>query len=265
MKRILFLLLALVLLCGAADAYILVIDAPDELQAGVPLLVTGNTTFPVGTQFDIILYKLQFTAPEEIGRRVIIVDESKTFDASFATTSLVPGQYKVEIQFIDTLASSKLGSGSTTVKVVDLVDRSKEIYLTAPLNQTLPDALRIEGYIPDFGVATITLRISGPEGFSLPDQYVRTTTELGRNDGLFAKSVNVTGPGNYYVNFYDQKGFITQVIYSVALPLPVTPTPEVPEGTLPAPTVSPGLPFPLAGLIGGMVAAGFFAWRRRAP
>jgi hypothetical protein len=262
MRRILFWLTALVLLCSAADAYILIIDAPDELQAGAPLLVTGNTTFPVGTQFDIILYKIQFTAPEEIGRRVIIVDESKTFDASFATTGLIPGQYKVEVLFFDSMAN-KLGSGATTVKLVNLIDRSDEIYLTLPKNQTLPDALLIEGFIPDFGVATITMKISGPQGFFLPDQYVRTTTELGRNDGFFSRKVNVTEPGNYYVNFYDQKGFITQILYSVTRPPPATPIPNVTEIPLPAPTVTPGLSFPIAGFIGGMVAMGIIAWRKQ--
>jgi hypothetical protein len=263
MRIILFLLLAFILLCGAADAYILVIDAPDELQTGAPLLVSGNTTFPAGTQFDIILYKLQFTTPEEIGRRIIVVDTSKTFTAAFATTSLSPGQYKLEVQFIDTLASTKLGSGSSTVKVVNLVDRSDEIYLATSLNQTLPDALLIQGYIPDLGVSTITMKISGPEGFSLPDQYVRTTTELGKNDGLFSKKVNVTVPGNYYINFYDQKGFITQVIYSVTLPPEAVSTPEVTEEPTPAPIATPGLSFPLAGFIGAMMVAGFLVHRRR--
>jgi hypothetical protein len=265
MKRILLGLLAFSLLCGAANAYILIIDAPDELQAGVPLLVTGNTTFPAGTQFDIILYKIQFTAPEEIGRRVIIVDQSKIFDASFATTSLTPGQYKVEVEFMDTMAGSKLGSGSSPVKVVNLVDRSDEIYLTIPANQTLQDALRIEGYVPGLGVATITMKISGPGGFALPDQYVRTSTELGKDAGIFAKKVNVTEPGNYYVNFYDQKGFITQVIYSVTSPLPATPTPEMTEPPTPVPTVSPAIPFPLSGLIGGLVAMGLLFVRKARP
>jgi hypothetical protein len=265
MKRILLALLAFIFLCGAANAYMLVIDAPDELQAGVPLLVTGNTTFPSGTQFDIILYKVQFTTPEEVARRVIIVDPSKTFSASFATTSLSPGQYKVEVEFVDTLASTKLGSGSTTVRVVDLVDRSNEIFLTVPANQTLPDALRIEGYIPGFGVATLTMDISGPGGLSLQDQYVRTSTELGKDAGIFAKKVNVTEPGNYYVNFYDRKGFITQVVYSVTSPGPATPTPEVTGQATPVPIVTPVIPFPMIGLFGGLVVVGLLAMRRAGP
>jgi hypothetical protein len=263
MKRIFFLILAFALLCGAAEAYILVIEAPPELQAGVPLVVTGNTTFPEGTQFDIVLYKLQFTAPEEIGRRVIIVDDSKTFDASFATTGLPAGQYKIEVQFLEGM-ESRLGSDSVTIQQVNLVDRSNEIYLTTGKEQTLDEALLIEGYIPDIGVATITLKINGPEGFSLPDQFVRTTTQPGKIDGYFSKRVSVTEPGNYYVNFYDQKGFITQVKYSVTRPAPALPSPALTETVPPSPTATPGLTFPLTGCIGCLAAMAILAWKKGA-
>ncbi len=261
MRRVLFLLPALLLLCGAVQAYIVVIDAPRDLQAGAPLLVTGNTTFPVGTQFEIILYKTQFTTPEEIGRRVIVVDTTKSFDASFSTTSLSPGQYKVELEFFERNAE-KLGSGSTTTVIVNLVDRSGEIFLTAPANQTLPGALLIEGYVPGFGVGTLTVKVSGPEGFFLPDQYIKTTTELGRDDGIFSRKVNVTQPGNYYVSFYDQKGLITQIKYNVAgSPEPTTslPTPDQTVEVSPEPTGSSSLPFPLAGLVGAMAVLVIFA------
>jgi hypothetical protein len=267
MRRVLFLLPALLLLCGAVQAYIVVIDAPRDLQAGAPLLVTGNTTFPVGTQFEIILYKTQFTTPEEIGRRVIVVDTTKSFDASFATTSLSPGQYKVELEFFEGNAE-KLGSGSTTTVIVNLVDRSDEIFLTAPANQTLPGALLIEGYVPGFGVGTLTVKVSGPEGFSLPDQYIKTTTELGRDDGIFSRKVNVTQPGNYYVSFYDQKGMITQIKYNVAgSPEPTTslPTPDQTVEVSPEPTGSSSLPFPLAGLVGAMTVLVIFARLKKGP
>ncbi len=262
-KRIFFLILAFTLLCGMAEAYVVFIEVPPNLQAGVPLVVTGNTTFPEGTQFDIVLYKLQFTTPEEIGRRVIIVDNSKTFDASFATTGLPAGPYKIEIQFLEGM-ESRLGSDSVTIQQVNLVDRSSEIYLTAGKDQTLDEALLIEGYIPDIGVATITLKINGPEGFSLPDQFVRTTTQPGKIDGHFSIRVNVTEPGNYYVNFYDQKGFITQVKYSVTRPAPATPSPVPTETASPAPTATPGLTFPVTDCIGCLAAMAILAWKKGA-
>jgi len=265
MRRMFFLLPALLLLCGAVEAYIVVLDAPSDLQAGAPLLVTGNTTFPAGTQFEIILYKTQFTAPEEIGRRVIVVDATKSFDASFATTGLSPGQYKVELEFFEGMGE-KLGSGSTTTLLVNLVDRSDEIFLTAPENQTLSEALLIEGYVPGFGVGTLTVKVSGPEGFSLPDQYVKTTTELGRDDGLFSKKVNVALPGNYYVSFYDQKGLITQIKYSVTGSSEATaasPTPVQAVPVSPVPTGSPPLSYPLSGLTGAMAILVVFARRKK--
>jgi hypothetical protein len=264
MRRVLFFLLSIALLCGVVQGYVLFIEAPEELRAGAPLLVSGTTTFPTGTQFDIVLYKLQFTTPEELGRRMIVVDESKAFDASFPTTGLQAGQYKVEAQFLKD-PGSKLGSDSITLQQVVLVDRSDEVFLTAPRDQVLGEALLIEGYIPDLGVATITLKISGPAGFSLPDQYVRTTTQPGKIDGWFTYRVPVTEPGNYYVEIYDREGFMTTVKYAVERPAPAT---SVPAGTgtaseEPLQTSPSAIPFPLAALAAGLVGAALICAARR--
>ena len=262
--RIIPALLFLALLSGAAQAYIVTFDAPAEILAGAPIEVTGSTTFPAGTQFDLILYKIQSSSPEIIDTRMIIVDESKTFDASFPTTNLPAGSYKIEVQFLQDPGSS-LGSSSVTVREVTLIDRSDEIILTVPKEQNLNEALVIEGYIPDIGVATITLNIDGPKGYSLPDQNIRTTTTLGSKDGYFSKKVDVTDPGNYYVNVYDSKGFITQLRYSVTdKPEGTAPTQETPgtQGTNLPP--SPGLSVPLAGILAGLVsAAAIISWKRR--
>jgi hypothetical protein len=262
--RIIPALLFLALLSGAAQAYIVTFDAPAEILAGAPIEVTGSTTFPAGTQFDLILYKIQSSSPEIIDTRMIIVDESKTFDASFPTTNLPAGSYKIEIQFLQDPGSS-LGSSSVTVREVTLIDRSDEIILTVPKEQNLNEALVIEGYIPDIGVATITMKIDGPKGYSLPDQNIRTTTTLGSKDGYFSKKVDVTDPGNYYVNVYDSKGFITQLRYSVTeKPEGTAPTQETPgtQGTNLPP--SPGLSVPLAGIIAGLVsAAAILSWKRK--
>ena len=263
-KRIIVALLLLAVLTGAVQAYVVTIDAPAEIQAGAPLEVTGTTTFPAGTQFDIILYRTQFTTPELVDRRMIVVDESKVFDASFPTTNLPAGQYKVEIQFLQDPGSS-LGSSSVTLKLVNLIDRSGEIILTVPKEQNLDEALVIEGYIPEIGVTTITITIDGPKGFSLPEQNIRTTTTLGSKDGHFSKKVDVTEPGNYYVNFYDPKGFIAQIRYSVTVssenPLSTPQTPGTPVTNLPP---SPGLSLQLAGIIAGLVsAAAIAAWKKR--
>jgi hypothetical protein len=264
MRRVLFFLLSIALLCGAVQGYVLFIGAPDELRAGAPLLVSGNTTFPTGTQFDIVLYKLQFTTPQEIGRRMIVVDESKAFDASFPTTGLQAGQYKVEVHFLKD-PGTKLGSDSVILQLVEIIDRSGEIFLTAPRDQILGEALSIEGYISDLGVATITLRISGPAGFSLPDQYVRTTTQPGKIDGWFSYHVEVTEPGNYYVEVLDREGFMTTIKYAVERPAPVTSAPAG-TGTLseePLQTSPSAVPFPLAALAAGLAGAAVISAVRR--
>ncbi|NYT20644.1 MAG: hypothetical protein GKC07_02445 [Methanomicrobiales archaeon] len=254
MRRILFFLLSAALLCGAVQGYVLSIEAPGELRAGAPLLVSGTTTFPAGTQFDIVFYKLQFTTPQEIGRRMIVVGESKEFDASFPTTGLEAGHYKVEVQFLKD-PGSKLGSDSVTLQQVEIIDRSGEIFLTAPRDQVLGEALLIEGYIPDLGVATITLRISGPAGFSLPDQFVRTTTQPGKVDGWFSYKVPVTEPGNYYVEIYDREGFMATVKYAVERPAPVTTPAGTETSPSDAPTSPSAVPFPLAALAAGLAGA----------
>jgi hypothetical protein len=262
MRRILFFLLSAVLACGVVQGYVLFIDAPGEIRAGMPLLVNGTTTFPVGTQFDIVLYKIQFTTPEEIARRMIIVDESKVFDATFPTTGLQAGRYKVEIQFLQD-PGSKLGSDSVTLKLVEIIDRSGEIFLTAPGDQTLGQALLIAGYIPDLGVATITLKISGPDGFSLPPQNIRTTTKPGGIDGYFSYFIPVDVPGNYYVEIYDREGFMATMKYSVERPAPATS--GLPDSGTPVvtPISTRGLPFPLAGIAAGLFLATVFGMRRR--
>ncbi len=262
MRRILFFLLSAALFCGVVQGYVLFIDAPGQIRAGAPLQVNGTTTFPVGTQFDIVLYKLQFTAPEEVARRMIIVDESKDFDATFPTTGLPAGRYKVEIEFLED-PGSKLGSDSVTLKQVEIIDRSGEIFLTVPPDQTLGEALLVEGTIPNLGVATITLKISGPDGFSLPPQNVRTTTRLGKTDGYFSYFIPVEVPGNYYVEFYDREGFMATEKYSVERPVPATsglPGSETPAVT---PISTRGLPFPVAGIAAGLVIATVFGVRKR--
>ncbi len=263
MRRILFFLLSAALFIGVVQGYVLFIDAPGEIRAGAPLMVNGTTTFPVGTQFDIVLYKLQFTAPEELARRMIIVDESKYFDATFPTTGLQAGRYKVEIEFLED-PGSKLGSDSVTLKEVEVIDRSGEIFLTAPREQALGQALLIEGSIQNLGVATITLKISGPDSFALPPQYIRTTTRLGGIDGYFSYSVPVEVPGNYYVEIYDREGFMATVKYSVERPVPATSS--LPGSETPAvpPVTTRGLPFPLAGIAAGLVLATIFGVRKRA-
>jgi len=54
-RIIIFLLIVAAMICSA-DAYIISIDAPDSVILGSPLTVTGETSFPEDTHFDIVLY-----------------------------------------------------------------------------------------------------------------------------------------------------------------------------------------------------------------
>jgi len=270
MKRILVCLLAVALLCSAVQAYIITFDAPAELRAGVPIEVTGTTNFPDGTQFDLVLYRAQTTTPAIIDRRMIIVDPGKNFSASFPTSNLPAGAYKIELQFLKDPGSS-LGSSSVIMRQVSLIDRSSEIVLKAPQNQTLEEALLIEGHIPNIGVATITLRIDGPRGFTIPDRHIRTTTTLAGKDGHFSEKIAVTEPGNYYVSFSDAKGFITQIRYPVtsASPGSTTPLPEE-TGTMepfdeetPRIPATPTIPLTPFVIVGGLAAAVAVAARKK--
>ena len=250
MKRIGLVTLLLILLVAGAQAYLVTIDTPAEVQAGAPLVVAGTTTFPAGTLIDIVLYPTEFSVPSEIGRKTVVVDETKTFVVSFPTTELQAGQYKVEAQVAPELASS-LGSGSVLWKLVQIIDRSNEIILTVPKDQNIREALLIEGNIVNSGVTTIRLEIAGPKDFFIPPVNVRTTTQMGQKDGHFSAKINVTDLGNYYVSFYDPKGFMATIKFSVYGNEMTTPTtmvestvPETSPGTTKAPL---GLPVVLAG------------------
>ncbi|MCU0632442.1 MAG: hypothetical protein MUC66_05665 [Methanolinea sp.] len=263
MRTAVIFLLCLLFLAGSAQAYILNIYAPPEIRAGAPLEVTGNTTFPAGTQFDLVIYRLQPSTPEEVARKIIIVDESKSFQASFPTSGLESGDYKVEARF-PTDPGSKIGSDSVTLRVFRITDRSGEIILTVSTDQVLGEALRIEGYIPKAGVTTITMKVSGPQGAVLPPQDVRTTTRIGRDEGYFSKTIPVGERGNYYVDFYDLKGFMATVKFMVDTPATGTST-VTPEVTAATPDTLPPtrVSVPLAGCCAGLLGAGLLAWRTR--
>ena len=262
MRNLVFFLIMAAGLVACASGYILNIDAPEKVQAGVPLLVSGSTTFPAGTEFDLVLYRLVQPVPEVIERRIIIVDETKTFSESFSTLGFESGQYKVEVSFPSDKGTS-LGSGSTTLKIFNVVDRSDEIRLTIPTEQTVGDALVIKGYLTDSGVVTINIKVTGPSGFSAPAQDIRTTTMPGRTDGQFSRTVKVTDPGNYYVTFSDAKGYMTTIKFTVVRPPTLTQTTVTPTQEVTDEPTATQASAPLAGLAGGFLVAAGLAYLKR--
>jgi len=261
--KVFFLFIGLFCLAGIVQGYILTIDAPSEVRAGAPLDVTGNTTFPVETQFDLVLYRLQPATPEEIARKMVIVDDSKTFQASFVTTGLESGEYKVEVRF-QTDPGSKIGSDSVTMRTLSIIDRSGEIVLTVDTEQVLGEALRIEGYIPKAGVTTLTMKVSGPQGAVISPQDVRTTTRMGRDEGYFSRTIPVSERGNYYVDFYDARGFMATIKFMVDNPAPETTGTTQNMTVLPSETTWPArTPLSFASSCAGLLGAGLAASRIR--
>jgi hypothetical protein len=248
--------LVLILLCvSGAQAYVLTISAPETLQAGAPLVVTGNTTFPVGTQFTMVFSFSQITT-SEVSRRIVVVGDTKSFIVPFETTGLPGGQYKVEAELTRDL-ESKLSSGSVTSRVVQLIDRSGEVHITSPLNQTLGDALFIEAYISDAGEKAIEIGVTGPNGLVFGPRYISTTTQPGKTDGYIVKRVAVTDIGNYYVQFADAEGYIGTYKFTVSEPIPATSA--TPVITTEVPGTIPGvgrIPLPLYTVLGALCVAG---------
>jgi autotransporter adhesin len=272
-KIAIFLILAMVLIVGYASAYELIISCPATLPVGAPLTVTGTTTYPAGTTFDMVFSFTGQTSNQVASVPVTISGEKteagdRTFSVVFETTGLAGGQYKVEAQLRGDAVGS-LSSGSVTLKIIDLVDRSDEIHITSSLNQRIPNALLLEGYIDKIGSSGVQIDVTGPQGNVFGPTYIGTTTRGGNNEGYFSQRIAVDQVGNYYVLFSDGKGYIGQKMFTVNEPLPTLTAPvtevptiaattsgtQVPPVTTAAPSTTKATA-PLTGIIGGLCIAG---------
>ncbi|MCX6699664.1 MAG: hypothetical protein NTV68_07015 [Methanomicrobiales archaeon] len=275
MKKIAIIaLLAMVLIVGVASAYVLTIDCPLKLPVGAPLPVMGTTTFPAGTTVDLVFSSSGQTS-NMISTVPVTIGEDKNFNVVFETTGLNGGMYKVEaIPRGD--YQSKLSSDSITIRVVELIDRSDMLHITSPINQVIPNALLIEGYISKAGNSGVKLDVIGPVGKAFGPAYIGTASRSGNPDGYFSQYISVEEPGNYNARFSDSTGYIGEKIFGVkatVTPVPVvttegtllfTPTPTTPRPVqtktqVPTPTKSDA---PVAGIIAGLGIAGFFALRK---
>ncbi|HWQ68283.1 MAG TPA: hypothetical protein VN372_15620 [Methanospirillum sp.] len=243
MSRILTVILFLGCISGA-QAYIISIDTPEQVNVGSPLIVTGSTSFPQDTQFDIVLYYSKYTAGE-LKRQTVIVDKSQIFRSDFETRDLERGQYKVEIHNIISngkiFVEGSLGSSSVTRRVIQLVDRSDQIILESPMEQDLGSALVITGRMKNLGKGVITLRVFGPEGFTFGPQQLITNNGYADKDGHFSTLVPVSLTGEYQVSFSDKTGFIGELPMNVTnnqVPEVMTTTEKVSETLTPEPTMT---------------------------
>jgi hypothetical protein len=197
-------------------------DAPAEINVGQTIKVIGNSTLPVGTSFDVVMYYAQYTATEIERRTVTLQDyNNKTFVIPFSTRGLKGGLYRIEVQS-DSGIEDRLSSDSVTQKLVNVMDRSKEITITSPMTQDIKDALMIEGSIAKLGDDGVELEIRGPEGPVFGPTWIETKNEMKQGAGEFRKTIDVNVPGDYDVHFSDAKGYIGVVTFHVYAPTPIS-------------------------------------------
>ena len=196
MKKIVLLVMGLLFLSGCASAYSVMIDAPDSLPVGKPLIVTGTTTFGIGTPIDVVLY-YQLTTATEIQRNVVYIQSDRTFRTVFDTTGLQTGTYKVEVP-------ANGGGDSVTARIVQLIDRSDALIISSPATQNLKNTMYVAGTVKGDENSGVQIEVIGPEGnIIFGPAYVNTNPE-----GKFAADVPVTEPGDYEISFTDDKGYI---------------------------------------------------------
>jgi hypothetical protein len=219
MKKLVLAVLGLLFLSGIVSAYQINIYAPETLPLGKPLIVTGTTTFGIGTPIGVVLY-YQLTTATEIQRKITYVQSDRTFRVVFDTTTLKKGMYKVEVP--------ATGQGdSVTMRLVELIDRTDEIQISSPMDQLSTGTLSIAGTLKGNQNSGVQIEVTGPDGQRVfGPQYISTNVY-----GSFSISVPVTQRGAYEVSFTDAKGFVGTKIFSVVGGQQVT-SPPTPVETI---------------------------------
>jgi hypothetical protein len=171
-------------------------------------------------KLDVVLYN-QLTIPTEIKRNIITVQSDQTFKTFFDSTGLKKGMYKVDVP------ASGLGSSAVTMHLIELIDRSDEIYMTSLSHQRFNGKISISGTIKGGENAGVQVEIIGPDNTVVfGPSYVNTN-----NAGAFSADISITEPGDYEVSFTDAKGFVgTRTISIIGEPT---------TGTSPVTTATP--------------------------
>ena len=204
MKTIVLLFLGLFVCVGYASAAQIFIEAPDTLTIGKPLIVTGTTTFGVGTPIDVVLY-YQLTTSTEIKRKIAYVGSDKTFRVVFDTTDLNKGMYKVEVP------ANGLGDSSVPMRLVNLVSRSDEISISSAKTQAYTGKLYVAGTLSGTVGSGVQVEVLGPGNTIVyGPAYINTN-----NYGGFSADIPITEPGDYEVSFTDSRGYIGNRVFFV--------------------------------------------------
>jgi hypothetical protein len=271
--RLLTIFIIIAALISGTSAYIITIEAPESVTLGSPLIVTGSTSFPENSYFDLVLFYSKYTAGE-LKRIQVIVDESQQFRADFDTRDLEKGQYKIEVHSIMSdgkeFVESSLGSSSVIRRVVKLVDRSDEIGIESSRTQNISTALVVTGRVKGSTAGVVTLRAFGPDDYTYGPQQIITTRGYADKDGHFSTLVPVSSPGDYQISLSDKGGFIGEYLFSViddkqvidvtpeSTPAPFMTPLSTPVETLIPPTETPrpattATPVPSSLIIGGII------------
>lgn len=210
MKKIAFALIALMLLIGGASAYLINADCPDTVYLGEPLVIEGTSTLPAGFSTDIILYKNK-PSIRQIERKTITIQGDGSWTVTFQTSGLETGQYNLQVQ---ETSEYSYGSASTCTsnypKIFEIVDRSQELEITSPLEQSYDGELTIAGSSTTLGNTgiEITVTLEGKDVYG--PEYIPTDS-----NGAFSVSVPINSAGSYEVNFADSIGSIATYTFTV--------------------------------------------------
>ncbi|MFA6332615.1 MAG: hypothetical protein WCX22_06670 [Methanoregula sp.] len=196
MVKFVLLLIGLLLLSVPVLAYQVNLEAPDSLAVGKPLVVSGTTNIGIGTPIDVVLY-FQLTTTTEIKKRTVYIQSDKTFKVVFDTTGLKPGTYKVEVP----LPSN---GESVTMQLITLYDRTEEIELSSPVNQSYTGKIYVAGKINGAENSGVQIEVIDPTGLIIfGPQYINTD-----NSAHFSADVTIPAPGAYEVSFTDVNGYL---------------------------------------------------------
>jgi hypothetical protein len=233
LRAVLVVLSCLVLCAGLAQAYELTIDAPSQIRRGMPLVVNGTSNIPPGISIDIVLTKSGYVT-EEIARETVTLQANQEFSVIFDTTDLTKGIYKVEVPAI---SGYRYLGNSTTLRIVEIIDRSDELILRSSKTQEMNGKLDIEGAILAARNAGVQIEVVGPG-----DEIVYGPAYVSAGpDGGFAVEVPIEEGGVYNVSFTDNKGYVGIVSFTVidipeptTIPITVPTTKAILSATAPA-------------------------------
>jgi hypothetical protein len=217
MKRIALIMLAGLLLVGAAQAAYVELYAPDTLTVGEILEVSGSSagTIKPGFSTDLIFYRVAGTKTAVDQTRVVF-QEGGVFTASFPTTGLPAGSYLLEL--VDPMpgGDAAFGGGAKNQRPVTLIDRSNELTITSPLTQPYTGLLSIRGSVSTAGNNGTQLRVDHNGMTIFGPLYIATLNDA------FSTDITIQDWGGYSASFSDYKSYIGSAQFMVSQPVQTT-------------------------------------------